>query len=287
MCCWKPSFLTTQVKVTSGPQWCELPVDGKRLPCLLLFGHPDDAGWRPAGTPHTAAPPSSTSTLSASHPTWLPRWTPHLLVVIEHTPAAHGQYSPAGRSLWFEEEAETLTESSYNESTQCEGYLLGEGGVCIEPALGVLESWPADWFSPLRLNGGAALLFMPRMGNPNAPTERASRQAWKTKLTLPRFLWDNITVMSRHYSAETGQCLSVLLCGPYRLAPSCDSWPVEEAEEDASIWGGQTHNHTDQNTETHTAAADAAACSVTVNHSGKLWRALCCIPGQWGQSEDE
>lgn len=178
-------------------------------------------------------------------------------------------------------------QSSYNESTQCEGYLLGEGGVCIEPALGVLESWPADWFSPLRLNGGAALLFMPRMGNPNAPTERASRQAWKTRLTLPRFLWANITVMSRHYSAETGQCLSVLLCGPYRLAPSCDSWPVEEAEEDASIWGGQTHNHTDQNTETHTAAADAAACSVTVNHSGKLWRALCCIPGQWGQSEDE
>ena len=74
-----------------------LPVDGERLPRLLLFGHADDAGRRPAWTPHAATPPSSTAApLSPySHPARLPRRTAHLLVVVQHAPAAHGQDAPA------------------------------------------------------------------------------------------------------------------------------------------------------------------------------------------------
>lgn len=90
-------------------EWCKadqtscikLPVDGERLPCLLLFGHADDAGWRPAGTPHAAAPPTSDATSplhpNASHPTRLPRRTPHLLVVVQHAAGAHRQDTPAER----------------------------------------------------------------------------------------------------------------------------------------------------------------------------------------------
>lgn len=67
-----------------------------------VFGNSPDV-WRPAGTPHAAAPPcshtASTSPLSsyAYHPHRLPRRTPHLLVVVHHAPAAHWQNTPAER----------------------------------------------------------------------------------------------------------------------------------------------------------------------------------------------
>lgn len=71
---------------------CVLPVDGERLPRLLLFGHADDAGRRPAGAPHAAAPPRSPL---SDHPARLPRRTPHLLAVVQHAPAAHRQNASA------------------------------------------------------------------------------------------------------------------------------------------------------------------------------------------------
>jgi len=79
-----------------------LPVDGERLPCLLLFGHPDDARRRAAGAPHAAAPPSSYTSSSSlhphpPHPTRLPRRTPHLLAVVQHAAGAHWQNPPAER----------------------------------------------------------------------------------------------------------------------------------------------------------------------------------------------
>lgn len=72
-----------------------LPVKRERLPRLLLFRHADDAWRRPAGTPHGGAPSSSTAAASSlssapSYPARLPRWTPDLLVVVQHAPAAYG-----------------------------------------------------------------------------------------------------------------------------------------------------------------------------------------------------
>ncbi len=215
---------------------CVIPVNGERLPCLLLFGHANDAGWRSAGTPHAAAPACSytttTSSLSSNssyQPACLPRRTPHLLAVVQHAPTAHWQYTSAEKETqvqaenkqlkWLTVVSEVLSNSLQEERKQlefkrntkrmwsdwcrpgkkdkkrptinkkpyskcmsvcvcvcvCVCYLLGEGGVCIVPALGVLAwlgSWPADWFNPLRLNCGAVLLFIPRMGNPKAPATR-------------------------------------------------------------------------------------------------------------------
>lgn len=124
----------------------------------------------------------------------------------------------------------------------CVWYLLGEGGVCIVPVLGVLAwlgSWLADWFKPLRLNWGAVLLFIPRMGNPKAPTARERDKTRSGVLSVCR-LWKHTFISTKkceHGYVHVFMFMSVLivLCGPYKLAPSCDSWPVEEAEEDASI----------------------------------------------------
>lgn len=60
------------------------PVEGE--PRLLLFGHADDAGRRPAGTPHGCAPPcAAAASLSSAR---LPRRTAHLLVVVQNAAAA-------------------------------------------------------------------------------------------------------------------------------------------------------------------------------------------------------
>lgn len=55
--------------------------------------------------------------------------------------------------------------------------------------------------------------------------------------THTAWVWDIYTKKPDNISVKKLWGFLGLLCGPYKLAPSCDSWPDEDGEGDDSIWG--------------------------------------------------
>lgn len=117
-------------------------------------------------------------------------------------------------------------------------YLFGEGGVWRDivgtPVVGVL--WLGNWVPcvKLRFNWGL-LLLMPLIEKPSAPSKWVGKETminWCSESEYMEFLlasqWFFSTI------SRTEDLYS--LCGPYKLAPSCDNWPDDDGEGDGSIW---------------------------------------------------
>ena len=115
-------------------------------------------------------------------------------------------------------------------------HLLGDGGVWRDmvgtPVVGVI--WLGSCVPCVRFRFNWGVLFpMPLTGKPIAPAEKHKHKGRTTNAVRQPRGYSFCFMSNQHPRNGTN---SRSLCGPYKLAPSCDSWPDDDGDGEDSIW---------------------------------------------------